>query len=797
MPASLPSRQSITLADSADCSLEPRIEGGRGLRKTILPVMTVALALATTALDTWTFAATATPAFAATPDATPAATPTATPTTTPAATPTAKPAATSTTSPAGTLTARPAATPGDEGIAPAPAFPAARLAAPPRADWPTNGGNVFNQRYSPLDQINRDTVPQLKAVWRASLRGSGLERKQSGQAQTIVYGGTIYTITGADDVFAISIETGAVLWEHKANLDPAKVVPCCGWVSRGVGIGSGKIFVGQMDNQLVALDQQTGKVVWSVQSETLKEGGFTITAAPLYYDGMVIIGHAGGELATRGRLKAFDAKTGKLRWVFYTIPAPGEPGHETWPADTDAWKYGGASIWQTPAIDPELGLIFVSTDNPGPDLNGAVRAGDNLYTSSVIALDAKTGKYRWHYQEIHHDLWDYGAPNPVVLFDATVNGQPRKGLVQVSKDGYAYILDRVTGKPLIGIDEQPVMQNAAQKTAATQPIPVGDDIVPHSIDIAPDGYDLVNEGRTFTPFDDKPMLYKPLAGVNWPPSSLDPTSNVLFVCANDSMGVVQRNAKVNSPPTTVGEHYLGGSFARVEAVRRGIIAALDVTTNRLVWRRQWTDGCSSGSVNTAGGLLFIGRSDGRLMAYDKRDGHVLWEFQTDAPIAAPASVFEYKGTEYVAVLAAGTFYASSARGDGLWLFSLQGTLGPRPPLPAVAPTTFPPPAASADALTVVAPPDGAANLVHGKETYIRICQACHGPDGQGSHGEGAPLKPTLTAAAVFSTATTGRKNMPSFRGVLSPTELRDVAGYITEQLVAQPNVPAAPNHTAQ
>ncbi len=567
-----------------------------------------------------------------------------------------------------------------------------------------------------------------------------------------------------------------MLWEHKANLDVTKVVPCCGWVSRGVGIGEGKVFVGQMDNKLVALDQRTGSVTWSVQTETLDDGGFTITAAPLYYDGMVVIGYAGGELATRGRLKAFDAKTGKLRWVFYTIPAPGEPGHETWPADNDAWKHGGASIWQTPAVDPGLGLIFVSTDNPAPDLNGAIRPGDNLFTSSILALDARTGKYRWHYQETHHDIWDYGAPNPVVLFDATVDGKPRKGLVQLSKDGYAYILDRVTGQPLIGIPETPVMQNAAQNTAATQPIPIGDDIMPHSVDIAPDGYDLVNEGKTFTPFDDKPVVYKPLAGVSWPPSSYDPASSLLFVCANDALGVAIRNPKAVTPPKTIGEHYLGGSFAHVESTRRGILAALDVRTNRLAWRRQWTDGCSSGTTNTAGGLLFVGRSDGRLMAYDKVNGHVLWEFQTDAPIATPVSVFEYHGTEYLAVLAAGTFYANSVRGDGVWLFSLNGTMGPAPPLGSVGPGAVV--GAAADAM-----PEGTPDLVHGKDTYTRICQACHGPDGQGSHGEGAPLKSTLTTALVFTTATNGRKNMPAFRGTLSPTELRDVAGYIAEQLV--------------
>jgi quinohemoprotein ethanol dehydrogenase len=663
-------------------------------------------------------------------------------------------------------------------IMPAPAFKRWQLAAPPRTGWPTNGGSVFNQRFSPLEQITRDNVHDLKAVWRASLRGSGTERKHSGQGQSIVYEGTIYTITGNDDVFAISVDTGKVLWEYQANLDPAQTVPCCGWVSRGVAIGAGKVFVGQMDNKVLALDQRTGQPVWSIQSETLEEGGFTITAAPLYYDGMVIVGYAGGELAARGRLKAYDAKNGKLRWVFYTIPGPGEPGHDTWPADNDAWKHGGATIWQTPAVDPDLGLLFVATDNPAPDLNGAVRAGDNLYTSSVLALDVMTGKYRWHFQETHHDIWDYGAPSPVVLFDAVMDGKPRKGLVSLSKDGYAYILDRVTGKPLIGIPEQPVMQSAAQKTSPTQPIPLGDDLVPHSIDIAPDGYDLINEGRTFTPFDDKPVVYKPLAGVNWQPSSYDPVSHLLFVCANDAMGVARRDPKATEAPTTIGEHYLGGSFAHVDALRRGILAALDVRINRLVWRRQWTDGCNSGSASTGGGLLFIGRSDGRLVAYDQHDGHVLWEFQTDAPIAPGASVFEYRGTEYLVVLAAGTFFAGSARGDGVWLFSLKGTMGPTQPLAASA---VAPPDTGALGL-----PPGAADLAHGKQIYNRICVACHGPDGQGSHGEGAPLKPTLTTAAVYMTATVGRRAMPAFRGTLSPLELRDVAGYITGELVKQP-----------
>ena len=186
----------------------------------------------------------------------------------------------------------------------------------------------------------------------------------------------------------------------------------------------------------------------------------------------MITGFAGGDRGVRGRVKAFDAKDGKLVWTFYTIPGPGEPGHDTWPQDNDVWKYGGAPVWQTPAVDPELGLIYFSTGNPGPDYNGAVRAGDNLFPSSIVALDAKTGKYRWHFQQVHHDIWDYdAAESRRAVRRATTAAARAKAIAEVGKTGWVYILDRTTGKPLVGIDEQPVPQEPRQATAATQPYP--------------------------------------------------------------------------------------------------------------------------------------------------------------------------------------------------------------------------------------------------------------------------------------------------------------------------------------
>ena len=554
------------------------------------------------------------------------------------------------------------------------AFSASELTAPPRTNWLKNGGNLFNQNYSPLTQINRDTVANLKGVWRTHLNGSGVAMKYSGEAQPVVHAGTIYIVTGADDVFALSVKTGAILWTYKASLPENISTVCCGWTSRGVAVGDGRVYVGQLDGRLVALDQRTGQPAWSIQAERW-QNGYTITAAPLYYNGMVIVGFSGAENGTRGRVKAFDAKDGRLMWTFYTIPGPGETGHDTWPQNNEAWLHGGASVWQTPAVDPELGLIYFTTGNPGPDFNGRIRAGDNLFTTSMVALDAATGKYRWHFQQIHHDLWDYDGPSPVVLFDVTINGRLRKAAAEPNKAGWVYILDRTNGKPLIGIDETPVPQEPRQATSRTQPIPKGDAFIPQSVDIAPEDYALVNQGRIFTPFWKEPIVAKPGArgGANWPPSSYDPATNILYVCATDAANVF-RGGEDNQPITPEGQRYLGSAFGGAPLPAAGIFAALDMKTNKLVWQQRWKDSCYSGSVTTAGGLVFTGRSDGRLTALNSASGKRLWEFQTGAGMNSPVSVFEYEGDQYVVAYSAGSLFAATTRGDSVWLFSTKGTL---------------------------------------------------------------------------------------------------------------------------
>ena len=652
----------------------------------------------------------------------------------------------------------------------APAFDDDALTELPTTNWLTNGGTVFNQRYSPLTQINRDNVDQLKGVWRARLDGSGVDTKYSGEAQPIIYDGVLYVVTGADDVFAIDVESGERIWKYEAQLDQTNDVVCCGWLSRGVGLGDGKVFVGQLDGQLKALDQRTGRELWAVQAERWQEG-YSITSAPLYYDGLVFTGFAGAEFGIRGRVKAFDADNGDLVWTFYTVPGPGEFGHESWPQGSDVWTHGGGSVWQTPAVDPELGLLYFSTGNPGPDFNGSVRAGDNLFTASIVAVDALTGEYRWHFQQVHHDIWDYDAPAPVVLFDIEIDGEQRKGLAQASKTGWVYILDRTNGEPLIGIEERAVPQEPRQATAATQPYPIGDSFSPQHVDIAPEGYRLVNGGRIFTPFwTDEAIVAKPSlsGGANWPPTSYDPDTGYLFVCAQDEVGLFQAEL-TGDDNTADGDLYTGGVFGGTNIPPLGTLTAMDMHTNTIAWQQHWIEPCYSGTVTTAGGLVFVGRNDGRLTALDSSNGTKLWEFQTGAGMNSTVSVFEQDGTQYVAAYSAGNLFAGSAKGDSVWLFSLDGELEEAPPPNAVM------------LLTEAA--EGEADLLVGAEVWNTACLFCHGEAAEGGHGGGPSLQALASTGAATQVVIEGRNAMPPFGATLSPEEIRDVMAYLFDTFV--------------
>jgi quinohemoprotein ethanol dehydrogenase len=681
----------------------------------------------------------------------------------------------------------------DGEITSSPAFDAATLTAHPRAAWVANGGNIQNQRYSPLTQLDRDTVGGLRAVWRASLDGSGVMPRGSNQAEPLYYDGTVFIVTSENDVFAIDVDTGQIVWRYDADLDPRVAQPCCGWAVRGLAMGDGKIFLARLDADLVALDQRTGAVIWQTQVDNPLER-VSITSAPRYYDGMVITGMSGGVMGTRGHVSAYDAATGELLWRFYTIPGPGEFGHDTWPQDSDVWRYGGAAVWQTPAVDPDLDLVYFSTGNPGPVLNGAVREGDNLFSVSIVAVDARTGEYRWHFQQVRHDIWDFDSANPVILFDAEYDGVLRKGLAQAGKTGWVYILDRTNGEPLIGIEDRPVPQEPRQRTAATQPYPIGDAIVPQFIDIEPENYRLVNEGRIFTPYYDEPVLWKPLAGVNHPPSSYDPATQTMFICASDgSWGATGGDPEFPIEPDGV---YSGGIVWPSNLPRRGIFAALDLTTNRLVWRRQWQEQCYAGSLTTAGGLVFVGRNDGRITALDTRNGDRLWQFQTDGGVNAPPITFERDGTQYLLVYAGGTSLAPSKRSDGVWLFSLDGTIGPLPPGSADPAGQFPgaggggppgPPQAGGQARTTpfLDTSTRVADLEQGRLLYTTACVTCHGADGQGGTHGGSALSAEIGIGALTSVIANGRNEMPAFGAVMSPEDMHDLTTWMLEELLRE------------
>ena len=278
-----------------------------------------------------------------------------------------------------------------------------------------------------------------------------------------------------------------------------------------------------------------------------------------------------------------------------------------------------------------------------------------------------------------------------MLFDAPYDGKMRKGIAQISKTAWVYILDRETGKPLTPIEDRPVPQEPRQKTAATQPYVIGDPIIPQFVDIAPEGFELVNGGKIFTPFWDKPIVYKPQMAVNWPPSSYDPETNQFFVCGIDNLAT-----SVADPGPFKGPQFQGmwtsnrADALSADAPRRGVFGAYDLKTNRLVWNQAWPQGCFSGSIITAGGLIFVGRSDGRFTALDKRNGKKVWEFLTDAGVNATASTFLHKGRQYIAVMSAGTLFGGGKKGDSVWLFSLAGKIesipinSPRPRIPGAA-----------------------------------------------------------------------------------------------------------------
>src|SRR5918994_4474100 len=599
-------------------------------------------------------------------------------------------------------------------IEPAPAFSADDLMEEPTEAWLTNGGTLMNQRYSPLDEIDTDNVGDLKGVWMTDLGGSGVAAKYSAEAQPIVYEGVMYVPTGADDVFAVSVDTGKVLWRYQANLDQKISTVCCGWLSRGVALGDGKVYLGQLDGSLVALDQKTGKKAWSAQVGAWQEG-YTITAAPLYYDGLVYTGISGGEFSIRGR---------------------------------------------------------------------------------ILAVDAKTGEYRWHFQQVHHDIWDYDSPSPIVLFDAEIDGEDRKGLGEASKTGWVYLLDRETGEPLLPIDEKAVPQLGSQATAKTQPIPGYPPLFSHDVtdeDVAAiqklananakDGQPKpkVVKGGIYTPFGEAitVIVPGPQGGTNWQPSSYNPETGLMYVCAMRSVsGYSSKNEDL--PEGKRGQTAdLGSVFTTTGfGAQEGYFVAIDVTTGEKVWEKRWPESCYSGSVTTGGNLVFVGRNGASWRRTTPRPAKGRpWAFQTGAGANTTATVFEQNGTQYIAFLAGGNALAATKHGDNLWLFSLDGTLEGEKAAAGEGEGT------GHAGQTPNQPTDEIeGDPETGGTVWSNNCAGCHGTEGTGANG-GPNLvgnQEALDAARVRAQVANGGGGMPAFKDTLSAEQIADVTAYVTE-----------------
>jgi quinohemoprotein ethanol dehydrogenase len=687
----------------------------------------------------------------------------------------------------------------EEGIVPAPDFTTAELQAQPGDNWITNGGDLTNDRFSTLDEISTGNVGELKGDWMTKIGQNATAAKFSAEGQPLEYEGTIYIPDGADDIYAIDAGTGKILWTYEPSIpaDPLGEVVCCGWDNRGVALGDGLVFVSQLNGIQIALDQQTGKVKW--ETPIVKpRSGYSITSAPLFYDGRIYVGGSGGEYGVRGRLTALDAKTGKFLWRFYTTPSPKETGGDTWP-DNGSYRHGGASLWNTPSVDPELGLLYFSTSNASPWV-GSERAGDNLFTASIVALDAKTGKYKWHYQEVHHDLWDFDCPSPTVMMDGEMDGRMVKAIGEPCKTGWAYVVDRKTGKPIYPIPEVKVPQDPAEKTSPTQPEPTMPPFSP--IETTPESLANAREavaatkpkpkvtgGKVFVPMSSDPssLTMAPNAAVggdNWPPSSFNPEMNMYYVCSQS--GATGLIVPPHPQKFVEGESFIGSDTVVGSGFdTTGFVTAYDMSTGKIAWQNEFKgESCYSGAVTTAGGLLFVGKNDGNLVAFDAKTGKELWHWQTGAAANATVTPFEDEGEEKIAFYAGGNSLAATAHGENFWVFSLKGTMEEAKGLEAEEEGTVHA-GETAQAEGEGGKAGGAPDAAAGKEVFAENCSVCHGGDGHG--GNGGPDLTTLPKSkeqkGSEEQVENGGGGMPPFKGLLSPEEIANVSAYVVEDIV--------------
>lgn len=558
--------------------------------------------------------------------------------------------------------------------------------APKNLDWPYYGNDLGGMRYVDADQINTANVAQLSPAW--ILHTNVFNAHTSFETQPIIVNGTMYISTPHDHVIALDAATGGIKWIYNPELPVlSKLAICCGQDNRGVAVGGGRVFIAQLDATLVALDANTGSVLWKIIIDPW-ERKWTETMAPLYVNGEVIVGASGGEFQKRGHVTAYDAATGARLWRFYTVPNPGEKGSETWVRVS--WRAGGATVWSTPVADPQLGLLYITTGNPAPDLNGMDRAGNNLFSCSVVALDLQTGAYRWHFQEVHHDLWDYDAAQPPHLFTLEKDGQSVPAIGHPSKNGHYYILDRRDGTPLYGVDEVQVNSGPDwQHASPTQPIPHTEELVPHVVTNPPAG---TQPAPFYTPPHAEPVLIQPgfEAGPEWAPGAFSPRTKYAYIPAGGYEPWEYKALPwlINTVGSTA-EGFVPG----IE--NYGQFVAMDTTTGKIAWKLNTPEKIVSGVV-VAGDLVFFGESNGKFDAVDASTGKLLWSFQShDLGVGgangSPAA-YSINGREYVVMAFGGNNQVrsrvqhSAPPGDALIAFALPQGSGQTPSIIEANPT---------------------------------------------------------------------------------------------------------------
>ena len=520
-------------------------------------------------------------------------------------------------------------------------------------NWLMYGGDYFSNRYSRLTQMTPDNVEDMELAWVYQSPVAG-----SWQATPLVVDGVMYVTQRPNDVIALDAVTGRVFWIYSYTNSPDLVV-CCGSNNRGLAILGDKLYMGTLDAHLVAIDTRSGKALWK-KKVAESSAGYSLTVAPLALKDRIVVGVGGGEYGIRGFVAAYHAESGEELWKFYTIPGPGEPGHETWkecPPDPDtycdpeAWKHGGGSVWVTGSYDPELNLTYWGIGNVGPDYAGEQRPGDNLYTASVVALDGDTGKLRWHYQFTPHDVYDYDSVQVPVLADITWEGATREVMLFTNRNGNYYVLDRATGEFLLG---KPFVKVNWMN-----------------------GFDEVGRPIQTPQGPDLPTYPAVQGGTNWYSPSYSPRTGLLYLSTWHDQGQYFRGVPVVYEQ---GRSFTGGNNARfvpsvdnpaqpipgapsLPSLRRGPInewtevagygkvMAMVPGVGEPKWEHRMTDVTDTGIVTTATDLLFTGNREGYLQALNARTGELLWKRNLGAQMLNNPITYAVNGRQYVASMA--------------------------------------------------------------------------------------------------------------------------------------------------